>query len=120
MADTMTATTESMIDFGHQNVEALMRASQIWTAGLQTIGGQIAATATSQMEQAMGTIRQMSSVKSVKDAVELQASLVRSAVEAMVAHSSKLSDASVKLAEQTMQPITARVTAATSAFRPQV
>jgi len=120
MAATMTATAETMIDFGHQNVEALMRASQIWTTGLQMIGSQIAASANSQMEQAMGTIRQMSSVKSVKDAVELQTNLIRSAVDAMVAQSGKLSDASVTLAEQTMQPIAARLTAANSVFRPQV
>ena len=55
-------------------------------------------------------------MKSLKDAIDLQASLARSTVEKTVAEASRLTDASVKLAEQTLAPLTARVTLAVEKF----
>ena len=50
-------------------------------------------------------------MKSLKEAVELQATLARSAMEQAVAETGRITDVSVKLAEQAMAPITARVSA---------
>jgi hypothetical protein len=52
----------------------------------------------------------------LKDAIELQTSFARSALENTMAESGKLTDASIKLTEQTLAPITARVTVAVEKF----
>lgn len=114
----MTAASEKFMSFGQQTVEAFVKSGQIWAAGMQDIGKQMATSAHAQMDQAMGTLRQMATVKSVKEAIDLQTALARGTVEHAVSEGGKLTDASIKLAEQAMQPITARLTAGTEAFRP--
>ena len=47
-------------------------------------------------------------MRSLKDAFDLQASLARSTLEKTMAESGKLTDASMKLTEQALAPLTAR------------
>ena len=107
---------EEMVSFGQGNVEAVLKSSQIWAAGLQDLGKHFAATAQAQIDETMATIKALSSVKSLKEAVDLQTALSKTAVEKMMAETGKLTDASMKLAEQTMAPIAARVTLAAEKF----
>jgi hypothetical protein len=107
---------EEFISFSQGNFEAMMKAGQIWAAGVQDLQKAAAATAQAQVEAALGTMRAMSSVKSVKEAMDLQATLARSSVETAMNETGKITDASLKLAEQAMAPITARVTLAVEKF----
>lgn len=108
--------TEEIVSFGQGNVEAILKSSQIWATGVQDLGKHFAATAQAQLDETMATVKALSSVKSLKEAMELQSTLAKTAMEKMLAETGKLTDASVKLAEQTMAPITARVTLATEKF----
>ena len=112
----ITQTTEELVSFSQANVEAIVKSSQIWAAGVQDIGKTFAATAQAQMDATMATLKAFTSVKSFKDAIELQTTLARSSVESVVAETGKLTDASMKLAEQTFAPITARVNVAMEKF----
>ena len=112
----ITQTTEELVSFSQANVEAMVKSSQIWAAGVQDIGKTFAATAQAQMDATMATLKAFTSVKSFKDAIELQTTLARSSVESVVAETGKLTDASMKLAEQTFAPITARVSVAMEKF----
>ena len=112
----ITATTEEFVSFGQANIEAFVKSSQIWTAGVQDMQKTFAATAQAQMDATMSTLKAMSGVKSVKEALELQSTMARSSVESLVAETGKLTDASMKLAEQAIAPITARVTVAMEKF----
>ncbi|HEY1930590.1 MAG TPA: phasin family protein [Acetobacteraceae bacterium] len=109
-------TAEELVAFGQGNVEAMMKCSQIWTAGVQDLSKQMAATAQASYDEAMATFKALSSVKSLKDAMDLQAGLARSALEKTMSESGKLTDASFKLTEQAMAPITARMTLAVEKF----
>lgn len=113
---TMTKTAEEMVSFGQGNLEAFTKAGQIWAAGVQELGKQMAATAQAQMDHTVATIKAMTSVKSFKEAVDLQSTLARSTVEKAVAETGKFTDASLKLAEQAWAPVTARVTLAVEKF----
>ncbi len=112
----ITQTTEQLVSFSQANVEAMVKSSQIWAAGVQDIGKTFAATAQAQMDATMATLKAFTGVKSFKDAIELQTTLARSSVESAVAETGKLTDASMKLAEQTFAPITARVNVAMEKF----
>ncbi len=107
---------EEFLSFGQGNVEAVVKSGQIWAAGVQDIGKTVAASAQAQIDATVATFKALTGVKSLKEAIDLQATLARSSVEKAVAETGKLTDASLKLAEQTMAPIAARVTLAVEKF----
>ncbi|MGH7042372.1 MAG: phasin family protein [Acetobacteraceae bacterium] len=109
-------TAEDFVAFGQGNLEAVMKAGQIWAAGVQDIGKQVAATAQGSLEETMATFKALATVKSLKDVIDLQTGLARATIEKTLAESGKLTDASIKLTEQTMAPITARVSLAVEKF----
>ena len=109
-------TAEEFVSFGQGNMEAMIKSSQIWAAGIQDLSKSFAATAQAQMDQTVATWKALAGVKSLKEAVELQTNLARASVEAAMTETGKLTDASMKLAEQTFAPITARVTLAVEKF----
>jgi phasin family protein len=109
-------TTEEMVAFGQGNLDAFMKSSQIWAAGMQDLSKQVAATAQASFDETVSVFKAMSTVKSPKDALEMQADLGRKSLEKAVAETGRLTDASLKLAEQAMAPIAARVSLASEKF----
>ena len=109
-------TAEELMAFSQGNLEAMVRSGQIWASGMQDIGKQMAATAQASFDETMSTFKAFTSVKSLKDAFDLQATLARTTMEKTLAESGKLTDASMKLTEQTLAPLTARVTLAMEKF----
>ena len=105
-------TAEQLVAFSQGNIEAFVKSSQIWNMGVQDLSKDMAAAAQATVEESMSTLKALTSVKSLKDALELQAAFARSALEKTVAQSGKLTDASLRLTEQAMAPITARVSLA--------
>ncbi len=114
--DKVIKTAEDFVSFGQGNMEAVIKSSQILAAGVQDFSKHFAASAQAHMEETMATVKAMTSVKSIKEAMDLQSSFTKTAFEKMVAETGKLTDASMKLAEQTFAPITERVTLATEKF----
>jgi phasin family protein len=115
MIDT-TKSAEQMVAFGKGNLEALTQCSQIWTAGVKDLAEQATATMQASFQDTLAMFKTMTSVKSLKEAIELQSGMARSTMEKTMAMSGKLTEASLKLSEQAMAPITARVTAAVETF----
>jgi len=109
-------TAEDLVTFGQGNFEAVVKSSQIWVAGVQDLSKQMAATAQAQVDQTMATLKALAGVKSLKEAIELHSTAARATVEKAVAETGKLTDASIKLAEQAMAPIAARLTLAAERF----
>jgi phasin family protein len=109
-------TAEEFVAFSQGNLEAVMKSSQIWATGVQDLSKHIAAAAQASLDESMSAFKALTSVKSLKDAFELQSSFARSALEKSLSESGKLTDASFKLTEQTLAPITARVTVAVEKF----
>jgi phasin family protein len=109
-------TTEELVAFGQGNLDAFMKSSQIWVAGVQDLSKQVAATAQANFDETVSVFKALGSVKSPEDAMDLQADLGRKSFEKVVAEAGRLTDASMKLAEQAMAPIAARVTLASEKF----
>ncbi len=109
-------TAEELVAFSQGNVEAFAKSGQIWAAGVQDLSKQMAATAQASFDQTLSTFRAMTGTKSLKEAMDLQTNLARTTIEKTLADSGRLTDASMKLAEQAMAPITARVTLAVEKF----
>ena len=109
-------TAEELVAFNQGNIEALMKSSQIWATGVQDLSKHFAAAAQASLGESISAFKALTSVKSLKDAFELQSSFARAAMEKSLAESGKLTDASFKLTEQALAPITARVTVAVEKF----
>lgn len=110
-------TAEQFITFGQGNVEALVKSSQIVASGLQDMTKQIAANAQAAMDDTLSTMRALSTVRSVKEALDLQSTFARANFEKAVAQTGQLTEASFKLAEQAIQPLAGRVTLAVESFK---
>ena len=109
-------TAEDLVAFGQGNVEALVKSGQIWAAGVQDLTKTVAATAQSQLDETMAVVKALAGVKSPKDALDLQTNLARSFMEKMMAETGKLTETSMKLAEQAWAPLTARMNLAVETF----
>lgn len=107
---------EEMIAFTQGNFEAMTKASQIFATGMQDLSHSFAATARASMDETVNTFKAIASVKSVKEAVDLQRKLLRSAMETAVSHAGQVTDTSLKLSEQAFAPIGARLALATEKF----
>ena len=105
-----------LFSFAQGNFEAFAKASQILTTGLQDMTQTITASSKESVEDTMHTLKAMGSVKSIKEAMDLQASLLRSTMEKAVAQTSKMTDSSMKLSEQAFAPISARLSLAAETF----
>jgi phasin family protein len=109
-------TAEEMVAFSQGNLEAFMKASQIYATGMQDISKHLAASSKTSLEESVAFTKSLMGVKSVKEAVDLQSGFTRSTIEKAVAETNKVTDASVKLAEQAIAPLTARLTLAVEKF----
>ena len=109
-------TAEELMAFSQGNLEAVVKSGQIWAAGVQDISKQMAASMQASFDDTMSVFKALTGVKSVKDAIDLQSGLARSAMEKTLTESGKLTDASMKLTEQTLAPLTARLSLAIEKF----
>jgi phasin family protein len=112
----MMRTAEDFMSFGQGNLEACLRSGQIWAAGVQDISKQVAATAQAQFEETISAFKALTAIRSVKDAIDVQANLARATIEKTMAESGRITESSMKLTEQVLAPLTARVTLAVEKF----
>ena len=111
-AETFLKAAEDAAEFGRGNVEALTRATQIYVAGVQDLGRQTFALVQGLTDQAIEGAKALSTVKSLQEAATVQSNYARAVFEKSVTESAKLSEAALKLAEQTFAPLSARFTLA--------
>ena len=114
--DSIMSTTEDFINHGQANVEAVMKSGQIWATGMQDLGRTFVESAQAQFDHTVATWKALAGTKSVKEAFDIQSTRARASLEKAVADTGRLTDASMKLAEQAMAPITARLSVATEKF----
>jgi phasin family protein len=109
-------TAEEIIAFSQGNIEAMMKSSQIYASGFQDISKKFAESNKAALEESVAFTKSLLGVKTVKEAVDLQSGFARTSIEKLVAETSKVTDASVKLAEEALAPITARLSIAVQTF----
>ena len=103
--------------FNKGNVEALVESGKLAIAGLQTMAQDQAAYVRTQFEQATAAARTLTAVKSPTEFVKLQGDYVRQQFDAMVAETSRSTEAVLKLAGEVAQPISNRFALAAEKVR---
>lgn len=110
---------EQLVSFSQANIDAFVKSGQIWSAGIQDLTARVAASAQASIEETMSAMRAMSGVKSLRDAVELQAGFAKATLEKTMTETGRMAETSLRLAEQASAPITARVTATVDMVSPR-
>ena len=59
---TVVKTVEDIFAFGQGNLEAFVKSSQIWTAGVQDLSKSVAATAQAQLDHTFATVKALAAI----------------------------------------------------------
>jgi len=110
--DKGTAMTGEATEFAKGNVEAIVEAGKIYSAGLQDLGKTYVEDAKGAFETLTGDMKEIAAIKSPTELFQLQGKLMRRNFDAMVAFGSKSSETMVKLANDTMAPLSSRMSLA--------
>ena len=109
---TTTKQAQEFLALGQGNTEAFAKAFQIWAAGVQDLTKQVAANVQASLEEALANAKTLSAVKSPQEALELQAKLAQESFAKATAEATRISEASLKLFQNALAPLTDRATVA--------
>ena len=110
--------TDSLLSFNRDNLAAVIRSSHVLATGAQELQRDMASATQSSFDDIRAAMTAFASARSLKDLMDAQANVLRSAMDKAFAHSTHIAGSSVKVAQQTLEPIGARVTAAAKSFMP--
>ena len=99
------------------NVEALLASAKAATAGLESIGHQVADFSRKSFEETTAVARAMTTVKTPNEFMQLQNDFAKKQFDAAVAEMSKMSETLVKLAGEVFEPVQNRVAVATDKMK---
>jgi hypothetical protein len=103
---------EEMTELTRGNVEAMVASSKAAARGVETLTQEAADFGRRQFEGASSALKGMTEIKSATDLFRMQSDFARAQFDAMVAESSKMSEAMIKLAGDVAQPIASRYSVA--------
>ena len=99
------ASSDDLGDFGRETFAALVQSQTAVARGLGALSAEMAGLALSGIDAAARTATDMLGVKTLSDAIEVNAGFTRSSFDTLVGGSAKLSELGVKLASEASQPI---------------
>ena len=94
---------------GKENVEAVIKSGSIMVKGFEILGREMAAYTRHALEGNVATTKAVLGAKTINEVVELQNDYARKSFDQFVAESAKLTELSVKVANEAAAPIQARV-----------
>jgi phasin family protein len=103
---------EEFADLTRGNVEAIVASSKVAAKGVETLSQEAAEFGRKSFEDASAAFKSFAEVKSATDFFKLQSDFARSAFDAAVAESAKVSEAVLKIAGDVAEPITSRYSVA--------
>lgn len=104
-----TETLSEATEFAKGNVEALVESGKIYAAGVQDLGKGYVEEAKSAYETLTADLKEIAAIKSPTELFQLQGKIARRNFDALVATSSKNTEAFLKLANDTFAPLSGRV-----------
>ncbi|MBI3503897.1 MAG: phasin family protein [Proteobacteria bacterium] len=107
-----TKALEDMTKFSKENLDAVVSASTVYAKGFETFGKAWYAFSQETVEASAAVAKQLLGVKTLKEAVDLQTDFAKTTFDKFVAESTKLSEMSIKVANEALEPINARVNVA--------
>ena len=127
MADTQRTVTEQfeklskglegLTTFGQDNVDALVKSSEIAAKAAEGIGTEISAYSKKAFEDGVAAAQDFASAKTMTELFEKQTSYAQTALEGFMSQATKMNEIYVAAAKDITAPLGARVSAATEAMK---
>ncbi|MBP6999949.1 phasin family protein [Amaricoccus sp.] len=108
---------EGFTAFGQENVDALVKSSELAAKAAEGIGSEIAAYSKKAFEDGVAAAQDFAASKTVSELFEKQTAFAQSTFEGFVAQSTKMNEIIVAATKDVTAPLGARVTAASEKFK---
>jgi phasin family protein len=108
---------EGFTAFGQENVDAIVKSSEIAAKAAEGIGSEISAYSKKAFEDAVAAAQDFAAAKTMTELFEKQTAYAQSAFEGFVHQSTKMNEILVAATKDVTAPIGARVTAATERMK---
>ena len=108
---------EGLTTFGQENVDAMVKSSEIAAKAAEGIGTEISAYSKKAFEDGVAAAQDLASAKTMTELFEKQTSYAQTAFEGFVSQATKMNEIYVAAAKDISAPLGARVTAATEAMK---
>jgi phasin family protein len=105
-------TYEDMSKFSKENMDAYVAAATTVAKGFESMGKAWVNFTQETMEAGAQVAKSLLAAKTLREAVDVQTDFAKTTFDKMVSESTKLSEISVKVANEAAEPISARVNAA--------
>ena len=103
-----TTLVTEMTDLGRGNVEAVVESSRILATGLQDLGRSSLEESRTAIEGMTADVKRMAAVKSPTELMQLQSELAQRNLDAIIAQTTKNTEAMLKLANDVFAPLSNR------------
>ena len=113
----LTKNFEGITAFGQENVDAIVKSSEIAAKAAEGIGSEISAYSKKSFEDDVAAAQDFAAAKTVTELFERQTAFAQTAFEGWMSQTAKLNEIYVAAAKDITAPIGARVTKASEAFR---
>ena len=113
----LTKNFEGITAFGQENVDAIVKSSEIAAKAAEGIGSEISAYSKKAFEDGVAAAQDLTAAKTVTELFERQTAFAQTAFEGWMSQTAKLNEIYVAAAKDITAPIGARVTKASEAFR---
>jgi hypothetical protein len=115
-AEGMFKSAEEAVEFNRGTMEIYAKATQTYMVGMQDLGRQSFALMQGLTDHALEGAKALASVKSLKEAADIQSSYGKAALDRAMSETTKLNEAAFKLFEQAASPLAARAQLAVEKF----
>lgn len=113
----LTKSFENLTAFGQENMDAVVKSSEIAAKAAEGIGSEISAYSKKSFEDGVAAAQDLASAKTMTELFEKQTAYAQSAFEGFVSQATKMNEIYVAAAKDISAPLGARVTAATDAVK---
>ncbi len=113
----LTKNFEGITAFGQENVDAIVKSSEIAAKAAEGIGSELSAYSKKAFEDGVAAAQDFAAAKTVTELFEKQTAFAQVAFEGWVSQTAKLNEIYVAAAKDITAPIGARVSKASEAFK---
>jgi phasin family protein len=110
-AETQLKAADEIAAFGKSNVDAFIQAGTIFFHGFEEIARTVVGITQAQVEASMNTAKSLITAKTVTELTDLQNAYAKSTFDHAVAEATHLSELAIKITNEAIEPLSARVTA---------
>ena len=110
-AETHFKAADEVAAFGKSNVEAFFQAGSVFFHGLEELSRSMVGLTQAQVESSLSAAKTLISAKTLTEFTDLQNAYTKAAFDSAVSEATKFSELAIKITNDTLEPLNARVLA---------